>query len=102
MASRNPRLVITVTTTVLPARLAPLGQVEGEQGQELVAVVAAPVVVDGQQPVGVAVEGQPRSACCSTTARRPASSGWVDPQPALMLVPSGSQPMATTSAPSRS
>src|ERR1035437_6778145 len=71
MASLNPRLVMTVTTTVLPANW-------------------------------------PRSArstvnraTCSTTAVANVSV-WVDPQPALILDPSGSHPMATTSAPTSS
>ncbi len=42
----------------------------------------------------------PRSAPCSTTAAR-SSSRWVEPQPSLMLRPSGSAPMVTTWAPAR-
>ena len=48
MARRNPRLVITVTTTVSPVEQALVAQVEGEQGDELVAVDQLPVGVDGE------------------------------------------------------
>ena len=59
MARRNPRLVMTVTTTVSPASSPRAGQVDGEEGQQGVAVGHRPGVVDGHQAVGVAVEGQP-------------------------------------------
>ena len=39
-------------------QLAPLGQVEREEGQQDVAVDDGPAVVDRDDPVGVAVEGQ--------------------------------------------
>ena len=70
---------MTVTTTVLPASRPRAGQVGGEQGQELVAGGQRPGVVDGHQPVGVAVEGEPevRSASRRTSAAR--RSGWVEP-----------------------
>ncbi len=50
---------------------------------------SAPGVVDREHPVGVAVE---READVGARRRRPplaASSGWVEPQPSLMLRPSG-------------
>ena len=59
MAWRNPRLAITVTTTVSPGSRPRALAVEGADGDELVAVDQRAGVVDGQHPVGVAVEGQP-------------------------------------------
>ena len=58
-----------------------------------------PVVVDGQAAVGVAVEREARVG--AVLERRPsaARSRWVEPQPSLMLSPSGSAWIATTSAP---
>ena len=41
-------------------QLSPLGQVEGEQGQQLVPADHPALGVDGEQAVGVAVEGQPQ------------------------------------------
>ena len=54
---RNPRLVITVTTTVSCARAPRLVQVDRAQGDDLVAVDQCSGVLHRQQPVGVAVEG---------------------------------------------
>ena len=56
-------------------------------------------LVDRQHPVGVAVEGE---ADVGTDARRPRrwrASGWVEPQPALMLRPSGAAWSTSTWAP---
>ena len=61
---------------------------------------SAPVGVDGQHPVGVTVEGQPDVGALGSTTAACRSSGWVEPQPALMLVPSGSAWITVTSAPS--
>ena len=88
IASRNPRLVITVTTTVSPGEHAPVVPVDGAHGDDLVAVDQLALLVDGEHAVGVTVEGQPGvGAAVRTPSWR--SSGWVDPQPALMFVPSG-------------
>ena len=80
---------MTVTATVLPGQASPLGQVEGEQGQQHVAVDDGAGVVDRDDPVGVAVEGQPEVGLrCATTARA-SSAGSVEPHFSLMLAPSG-------------
>ncbi len=99
MAWWKPRLVITVTTTVPPGQQPPPGQVGGEQGQQPVPVDHVAAGVHGDDPVGVPVEGQAQVGVLATTAsaRR---RGSVEPQPSLMLVPSGSAARtATTSAP---
>ena len=48
---------MTVTTTPGPGRGAPAVAVEGADGDDLIAVHQVPGVVDGNHPVGVAVEG---------------------------------------------
>ena len=58
MARRKPRFDITVTTTVLAGQRPALRAVEGEDGEDLVAVDVAAVAVDGDAAVGVAVEGE--------------------------------------------
>ena len=92
---------MTVTTTVLPASWPRSARSRANRASSSSPLATAPVVVDGHQPVGVAVESQAQvgPVLDHRLGQRP---GWVDPQPSLMLVPSGSQPMATTSAPSRS
>ena len=90
---------MTVTTTVSPAQLAAGRQVHGEQGQQLVAVGHRPGVVDGHQPVGVAVEGEARGRPRRPPPRRPGTSGWVEPQPSLMFTPSGSAGRSTSPPP---
>ena len=88
MARWKPRLAITVATTVSWRRRPAGPEVEGGDGQDVVAVDEAAPLVDRHQPVGVAVEGQPAVGPVRhhRGLERP---GWVDPQPALMLVPSG-------------
>ena len=49
-------------------QLAAVGQVQGEQGQQDVAVHDGTGVVDGDDPVGVTVEGEPE---VGTACRRP-------------------------------
>ena len=49
---------MTVTTTVSPARRPRSARSSGEEGQEHVAVGDRAGVVHGDDPVGVAVEGQ--------------------------------------------
>ena len=56
---RKPRLVITVTTTVSFGEPAAVAAVDGGDGDDLVAVDEPAVGVDGEHPVGVAVEGEP-------------------------------------------
>jgi hypothetical protein len=74
-------------------------EVTGADGDDVVAVDDGPGVVDGDQPVGVAVEGQAGVGPSATTSRR--FSGWVAPQRSLMLQPSGWSLMTMTSAPRR-
>ena len=72
-----------------------LGQVEGEQGQEHVAVDHAPGVVDGDDAVGVAVESQPEVGAAAHDRRRQLA-GSVEPHRSLMLAPSGASCRAVT------
>ena len=90
---------MTVTTTVLPASWPALGQVEGEQGQQDVAVHHGAGVVDGDDPVGVAVEGQPEVGPAGSATVRASSPGSVEPHLSLMLVPSGASCSAVTVPP---
>ena len=75
-------------------------QNERDQRHQLVAVDDLALLVDDDQPVGVAVErdadmrAAPRPPCACSAA------GAVEPQPSLMLRPLGVTPIATTSAPS--
>src|SRR6185503_7231412 len=73
--------------------------VERDHVEQLVAVVDAPFGVDIIRRSPSPSSATPRSAPCSSTfACR--CFGCVAPTPALMLMPSGSLPTATTSAPS--
>ena len=64
--------------------------VDGGDGDDLVAVDEPALGIDGERAVGVAVEGD--ADVGARGARRPpaAACGWVEPQPSLMFVPSGS------------
>ena len=83
MASRNPRLVMTVTTTVSSAQLAPVAQVDGAEGDEVVAVDQlrrsrrrpAPGRRRRRTPARRRRPAPPPRAC--------RSSGWVEPQPVV-------------------
>jgi len=74
------------------------GKVDREEGEEGVAVGDRAGVVDGDEPVCVPSKASPRSAPPATTALA-TLSGLVEPQPSLMLAPSGSHEMAVTRAP---
>ena len=89
MAWRKPRLDITVTTTVSSTQPPSVAQVDGAQGDELVAV---------DERAGVrrrpASGRRRRRTRCRRRRPRPrrrpaAPAGWVEPQPSLMLMPSG-------------
>ena len=70
---------MTVTTTRVAGQPAAAGQVGGEQASSSSPVAQRPGVVDGHEPVGVAVEGEAevaRPARRTSAARR---SGWVEP-----------------------
>ena len=66
--------------------------------QHGVAVDDPAAVIDENRAIAVAVERHAQPAAASTTVR-PARSGCVDPQPRLMLRPSGRSPMTVTSKP---
>ena len=92
----KPRFVICVTATSVDA------EVEREDRDDPVAVDELAALVDREHPVAVAVEGDPE---VEATRLRPSAGARrvsVAPQPTLMFVPSGSLPIACTSAPSRS
>ena len=84
-------------------QVAPPAQVQGQQGEDLVAVHRR------ARPRPPRAPGRrrrrrpgPRSAPADAHRRRRAAARSVDPQPSLMLTPSGSTPIAVTRAPSRS
>ena len=58
MPWRNPRFDITVATTVSCGSAPRALAVDGEDGEEVVAVDHRTGAVDRDQPVGVAVEGE--------------------------------------------
>ena len=58
MPSRKPRLVITVTTTASSGERPALVAIASTDGDDEVAVDHLAPVIDGQDTVGVAVEGQ--------------------------------------------
>ena len=91
---------MTVATTVSPASRAGVVQRQGQHGQDLVAVDDLAGGVDGQARSASPSWAIPASAPCSTTAAD-STSRWVEPQPSLMFSPSGSAPIAMTSAPAR-
>ena len=74
-------------------------QVGGADRHDVVAVDDPPVVVDGQQAVGVAVEGEAEVGAARPTTAAASESRCVAPHRSLMLRPSGVLWMATTSAP---
>ena len=78
-----------------------LVQVEGADGDDVVAVHDAAVGVDRREPVGVAVEGQAHVGAVAHDGLACRASGWFDPQSALMFTPSGSACSTVTCAPSR-
>jgi len=76
------------------------GQVAAGDRQRVVAVADLPGVVDGDEPVAVAVEGEATDAPLARIFFW-SFSGWSAPASALMLMPSGRAPIVTTRAPSR-
>ena len=77
-----------------------VAQVERRQRHQLVAVHDRAGAVDRQHAVAVAVEGEADVVAAVGHASASAST-WVEPQPSLMLRPSGSTAKASTSAPRR-
>ena len=98
-AISRPMLLITVATMALP-RSRPVGlQVPGAHQHHRVAVDDAAAVIDEDRAVAVAVERDAEPAAVARDHAARAGSGCVDPQPRLMLRPSGAQPSAVTSKP---
>ena len=79
-----------------PRRAQPLR----DQRHHLVAVDDLALLVDDDQPVGVAVERDADVGARSRPPSRYSVCGAVEPTPSLMFVPLGVTPIATTSAPS--
>ena len=67
--------------------------------EDLVAVDDLAGGVDRDQPVGVAVEGEPDVGAARARPPRRATPGAVAPEPTLMFTPSGSLWMTSTVAP---
>src|SRR5581483_7595828 len=100
IASRNPRLLITVTTTAsrrsVPRSCRSTAQIAMIWSPSTSSPAASTATSRSASPSNAS----PTSAPCSTTACcKPA--GWVDPHPSLMLVPFGSACSTVTVAPSR-
>ena len=72
------------------AQRAPVAQVAGADGDDVVAVDDGPGVVDGHRAVGVTVEGQPEIGAVRRRTAAASEAGVGGPHPALMLRPSGS------------
>ena len=81
------------------AQLAARRQLAADQRHELVAIDGLALLVDDDQPVGVAIEGDADVGAFGEHACFTASSA-VEPTPALMFSPLGVTPIAITSAPS--
>ena len=92
---------MTVTTTVLPARCPRPARSVAKRAMSSSPVLGAPVWSTATSRSASPSRARPTSASWASTAAA-TNSGWVEPQPSLMLVPSGSQATATTVAPSRS
>ena len=98
IACTKPRLLITVATTVFlgrwPVSAIPIARIAMIWSPS----TSLPVVVDRQAAVGVAVEREAGIGAVleHRGLQRPR---WVEPQPSLMLRPSGSALIAITSAP---
>ena len=78
-----------------------LAQVERGQRDQLVAVDDGAVAVDREHAVAVAVEREPDVVTRRAAISLDAASRCVEPQPSLMLRPSGWSAITSTSAPSR-
>ena len=82
---RNPRFDMTVTTTVSVGQQAPACRSMAHRAMIWSPSTRSPRVVDGEHPVGVAVEGDARRPLRGPRPRVCSSSGWVDPHRSLML-----------------
>ena len=77
-------------------------EVEGEDGEDLVAVDGVAVAVDGEHAVAVAVEGDPEVEAARAHRLAASSARSVAPHPSLMFVAVRLVADRVTSAPSRS
>ena len=99
-AWRSPRFDITVTA-IASLRSAPrCVEVERGDHHDLVAVDEVAALVDREHAVGVAVEREPERPRRARRLPRCSRSGCVEPQPSLMLRPSGRACSTSPSAPS--
>ena len=80
---------MTVTTTVLPASRPRPARSVANRASSSSPVVAAPVWSTATSRSASPSRARPTSAPLATTSAA-SDSGWVEPQPSLMLVPSGS------------
>ena len=100
MALRNPRLDMTVATTVSPASTPRALRSRARTARIWSPSIISPVASTARQRSASPSCAIPASAPCLVTAADRASR-CVEPQSALMFSPSGSAPIAITSAPAR-
>ena len=86
-------MVITVTATPSPGSRPGRAQVQRGERDQLVAVDDRAVAVDGEHAVAVAVEGEAGVVAARRARAAASASTCVEPQPSLMLRPSGSAAM---------
>ena len=91
---------MTVATTASPRSSLRSCEVERGDREDLVAVDELALFVDRDDPVGVAVEREARRSPARPGPLAARSSGWVEPQSALMFAPSGDASSTSTVAPS--
>ena len=96
-ARRSPRFDITVTDDRVVAQHPALVPVERGHHHDLVAVDELAVLVDRDHAVGVAVERETEVGAVRDAPRAAAARGYVEPQSALMLRPSGAACSTSTS-----
>ena len=101
IARRKPRLVITVTTTVSPARRPRRAEVDGEQGDEVVAVDERARSRRRPAPGRRRRRRRDPTVAPRFDHRRRGRRGGSSRSRSLMLRPSGSAWSTSTSAPSR-
>ena len=98
MASFRPRLLITVATRVLSVKVPASRMASARIAMISSPSTSSPLAVTARHRSASPSWAMPRSAPCRSTAARNGSR-WVDPQPSLMLSPSGAAWIAMTSAP---
>ena len=98
MASRNPRFVMTVTTTVFSASSSRAARSNANNANRTSPSTMSPALSTAITRSASPSNASPRSAPDVTTACA-SSEGSVDPQPSLMFTPSGASCSAVTDAP---